>query len=292
MMPTSEKVLPLDRMRLKPRRIHGKYIALNLVPNQKLTMTSLFSWHHTYSTDKIIGSISSCEIRLKVSRSAQATSFAKRLPVNWRKCRWWRSTASWISAERSSRPGCSWSGHSPTGSSSCRGSSSSKGSETRSLDWVGSRKRTSPASISENRMSIKFGRWLGRAAAHLHLTWNLFVMKYGDKWSHWPCSIPKRARRLNAAVNVSQYFVKNGIFLYQTDISVILRLIVQTILMKISDIYFVKLGNALDFWNNLDFSSLCFLQYKEIMMTFKIRTIELWQELSLFEVFIHFMTCT
>lgn len=42
-MPTSENVLPLDRIKLKPNKTHGKYIALNRVPNQKLTITSLFS---------------------------------------------------------------------------------------------------------------------------------------------------------------------------------------------------------------------------------------------------------
>lgn len=59
-MPTNENVLPLDKIKLNPNSTHGKYIALNRVPNQKLTMTSLFNWHQMYSTDKIIGSISSC----------------------------------------------------------------------------------------------------------------------------------------------------------------------------------------------------------------------------------------
>lgn len=56
-MPTSEYVLPLERIKLNASRTHGKYIALNRVPNQKLTITSLFNWHQMYSTDKIIGSI-------------------------------------------------------------------------------------------------------------------------------------------------------------------------------------------------------------------------------------------
>lgn len=58
-MPTNENVLPLDKIKLNASSTHGKYIALNRVPNQKLTMTSLFNWHQMYSTDKIIGSIRS-----------------------------------------------------------------------------------------------------------------------------------------------------------------------------------------------------------------------------------------
>lgn len=42
-MPTNENVLPLDKIKLNPSSTHGKYIALNRVPNQKLTMTSLFN---------------------------------------------------------------------------------------------------------------------------------------------------------------------------------------------------------------------------------------------------------
>lgn len=58
-MPTNEYVLPLDKIKLNANKTHGKYIALNLVPNQKLTITSLFSWHQIYNTDKINGSIKS-----------------------------------------------------------------------------------------------------------------------------------------------------------------------------------------------------------------------------------------
>ena len=42
---------------LKPNRTHGRYMALNWVPNQKLTMVSLFNWHHTYRMDITMGSI-------------------------------------------------------------------------------------------------------------------------------------------------------------------------------------------------------------------------------------------
>lgn len=35
-------------MNSKAASAQGRYMALNLVPNQKLTMTSLFSWHQIY----------------------------------------------------------------------------------------------------------------------------------------------------------------------------------------------------------------------------------------------------
>lgn len=44
-------------IKLNPNNTHGKYIALKRVPNQKVTITSLFNWHHTYNTLKTIGSI-------------------------------------------------------------------------------------------------------------------------------------------------------------------------------------------------------------------------------------------
>lgn len=50
---------PPDIISLKPNKTQGRYIALNCDPNQKLTMTSLFNWHHTYRTLSTIGSISS-----------------------------------------------------------------------------------------------------------------------------------------------------------------------------------------------------------------------------------------
>ena len=49
-MPMSSMTPPPAMIMLKAKRTHGRYIALNWVPNQKLTITSLFSWHHTYST--------------------------------------------------------------------------------------------------------------------------------------------------------------------------------------------------------------------------------------------------
>lgn len=42
-MPTSEYVLPFDKIKLNANKTHGKYIALKRVPNQKFTITSLFS---------------------------------------------------------------------------------------------------------------------------------------------------------------------------------------------------------------------------------------------------------
>lgn len=58
-MPINEYVLPLDKTKLNANKTHGKYMALKRVPNQKLTIASLFSWHQMYSTDRIIGSINS-----------------------------------------------------------------------------------------------------------------------------------------------------------------------------------------------------------------------------------------
>jgi len=34
-------------IKLNPSKTQGRYIALNWVPNQKLTIVSLFSWHQT-----------------------------------------------------------------------------------------------------------------------------------------------------------------------------------------------------------------------------------------------------
>ena len=44
--------------RLNANRTQGKYMALNCVPNQNVTMVSLLSWHQTYIMDITIGSIS------------------------------------------------------------------------------------------------------------------------------------------------------------------------------------------------------------------------------------------
>lgn len=63
-MPISENISPLDKIKLKASNTHGRYIALKRVPNQNVTITSLFIWHQTYSTDKTIGSISICTIRV------------------------------------------------------------------------------------------------------------------------------------------------------------------------------------------------------------------------------------
>lgn len=45
-------------MKLNAKNTQGKYIALNVVPNQKVTIVSLFNWHHTYKILKTIQSIS------------------------------------------------------------------------------------------------------------------------------------------------------------------------------------------------------------------------------------------
>lgn len=41
------KTYPPLIIKLNNNNIQGKYIALKLVPNQKLTITSLFNWHQT-----------------------------------------------------------------------------------------------------------------------------------------------------------------------------------------------------------------------------------------------------
>lgn len=48
---------PPDVIMVNPKKTHGKYMALNLVPNQKVTITSLLSWHHTYITAATMGSM-------------------------------------------------------------------------------------------------------------------------------------------------------------------------------------------------------------------------------------------
>ena len=50
-------------MNFNPNSTHGRYIALNCVPNQKLTMVSLFIWHHTYRMDITMGSIRTMKFR-------------------------------------------------------------------------------------------------------------------------------------------------------------------------------------------------------------------------------------
>ena len=49
---------------LKPSKTQGRYIALNWVPNQKLTIVSLFNWHQTYRTLRTIGSIKYCKDKI------------------------------------------------------------------------------------------------------------------------------------------------------------------------------------------------------------------------------------
>lgn len=60
---------PPEIISLKANRTHGRYMALNCEPNQKLTMTSLFNWHHTYKTLNTIGSISSYKNKTKIIKN-------------------------------------------------------------------------------------------------------------------------------------------------------------------------------------------------------------------------------
>ena len=49
-----------DMIQLKSMITHGMYIALNCIPNQKDIIVSLFSWHQTYMTLRIMASIRTC----------------------------------------------------------------------------------------------------------------------------------------------------------------------------------------------------------------------------------------
>ena len=50
-------------MNFNPNSTHGRYMALNCVPNQKLTIVSLLIWHQTYRIDMTIGSIRTMKFR-------------------------------------------------------------------------------------------------------------------------------------------------------------------------------------------------------------------------------------
>ena len=50
-------------MNFNPNSTHGRYIALNCVPNQKLTIVSLLIWHQTYRIDITMGSIRTMKFR-------------------------------------------------------------------------------------------------------------------------------------------------------------------------------------------------------------------------------------
>ena len=50
-------------MNFIPKRTHGRYMALNCVPNQKVTMVSLLIWHQTYRMDITMGSIRTGKLR-------------------------------------------------------------------------------------------------------------------------------------------------------------------------------------------------------------------------------------
>lgn len=157
-MPTSENVLLFDRIKLNPSNTHGKYMALNRVPNQKLTITSLFSWHQMYSTDRINGSINSCEWReKKIDRVLDnehwtywAIAFTDYVPADRRKVRPKCNRTSWTITGSNSRLDFLWNGHFPGATNSCRGNSSSAWNGIRWPDWLDRKIRTSPVSISVN----------------------------------------------------------------------------------------------------------------------------------------------
>ena len=50
-------------MNFNPNSTHGRYMALNCVPNQKLTIVSLLIWHQTYRIDMTMGSIRTMKFR-------------------------------------------------------------------------------------------------------------------------------------------------------------------------------------------------------------------------------------
>jgi len=53
--------------RLKQSNTHGRYMALNCVPNQNVTIVSWLNWHHTYSTAITIGSMSIIILPIKAT---------------------------------------------------------------------------------------------------------------------------------------------------------------------------------------------------------------------------------
>ena len=56
------KLIP-DMMNFNPNSTHGRYMALNCVPNQKVTIVSLLIWHQTYRMDITMGSIRTMKFR-------------------------------------------------------------------------------------------------------------------------------------------------------------------------------------------------------------------------------------
>ncbi len=56
-MPMSSMMPPPAMIMLNAKRTHGRYMALNWVPNQNCTITSLLSWHQTYSIERTKGSM-------------------------------------------------------------------------------------------------------------------------------------------------------------------------------------------------------------------------------------------
>lgn len=49
-MPMRSSIPPPRMIKLNANNTQGRYMALKLVPNQKLTTTSLFNWHQIYKT--------------------------------------------------------------------------------------------------------------------------------------------------------------------------------------------------------------------------------------------------
>ena len=50
-------------MNFNPKSTQGRYMALNCVPNQKVTIVSLLIWHQTYRMDITMGSIRTMKFR-------------------------------------------------------------------------------------------------------------------------------------------------------------------------------------------------------------------------------------
>ena len=70
-MPMSSITPPFAMIRLNANSTHGRYIALNWVPNQKVTMVSLFNWHQMYKTARTKGSIKTMMFMKRPTITAQ-----------------------------------------------------------------------------------------------------------------------------------------------------------------------------------------------------------------------------
>lgn len=114
-----------------------------------------------YSTDKIIGSINSCNdyldsFYIRSTRNKAISIWSRRrnmkmwkaVPVNWRTCQTVHSMPNWRSTKRSSRPALIWNGPFPIVMSNYIGNSNSIGNGIQCLGWVDRRICMSPIAIS------------------------------------------------------------------------------------------------------------------------------------------------